>query len=282
MSGAPLPPIGGILQLFHETCIRGMPRRFKRRRLKRRTSKKRSFRRKTRRPRIAHRRRRLPLTGVGQFKIVKLKFIDTTNRVLSNGDLPTPGTDSPWYYVPYQINSAYSPQLGAASSYGMPGYSEWCAFYSEYIVLSCKIRTRFTNVSDTNMQCGIFFTSVSTPGNWSAWTELPGNRNAVSTTIAPGAVSGGGTQTAGTNTMKTLSMYRKLGNVLGNSKNYYSADDWVGVAQTTGAASTPASALTGFVYVCAIGNTDLPAVAAYTETQVTMWVKFFGVKELSD
>jgi len=208
--------------------------------------------------------RHLPLGGVGDSKIVKLKYTDITNTFMQFGS-PSNST-----YTEYFTNGAYDVSASLGNT-AMPGYEEWTDFYNSYRVLRTKIKATFANNTDLPTYVGVFMDGYTNSGalsNWANARELEGNLNNKSVLL------GGNT---GSSSVKTLTLSRQLSTLVGD-EDYLGDDDYAGLNPAT----NPVKLLTGWTYMLSGTGIGLggPNYSVVQDVQITMWIKFYDKVEL--
>jgi len=203
-----------------------------------------------------------PRTGIGAEKIVKLTYVDTTNKYIAVAS----GAVG---YFEYNLNSAYDVASSVGST-AMPGFTEWSDFYANYRVLRTKITTKFVNNDTINQIVGIAFRPIYNETGWGTswdnWRKLEGN--AFNRSTALGDEDGG-------NNVKTVSVSMNLDKLWGDKLEYL-ADGGFSAAIS----ANPTVILQGYVYTLE-GAGVSSSFSCNTETKVDMWIRFYGKRKLN-
>lgn len=190
-------------------------------------------------------------------KFVHLRYVEITTMSLGNGA-------SPVAIYQYNMNNAYDVSAAIGTTI-MPGFNEWTGMYQKFRVMASKITMEICNMQANPIYAGMFFNPSNTAlPTWANIMESRGNRNSKQVLLQalPGPQS-----------KMTLSLYRKMGDVWGNSKEYNSDVTFTGTAS-----ASPATQIPGFVYV--LGYTSATNVGAINpcKIEVDMWVDFYEPK----
>lgn len=241
-------------------------RRFSRRGFRHR--KRRRFSRRFRRPRIGHRRRRLPNFGVPQSKLVKLKYIDVDSPAFTAGATSFVISNS------YRLNGAFDVNSAIAST-AMPGFIEWSTFYRFYRVMSAKVTMTVSSQIASAQYMFMWMTPtyatnalpVTFSASWPDTKQLEAQRNCKVKLL---------NSESSANSMKTISMYRTMKHLQADM-TAVADSSWVGLTGPTGTGSNPASLI--MCYTGVFTGTATPysngVIVGVAKTTVTMWVKFY-------
>jgi len=231
-----------------------MPKYTKKRRgTKRYTKTRRGFTKKRRSTKIP---RSMPLI-TGNTHMVKMRFIEITTMSLGNSLLTT--DKETW-----QLNSAYSPNPSALST-SMPGFNEWAALYEKYKVMACKWTCTFVNMQPNPIYAGMVMNSnVTTTTGWGNLLETRGNLNAKQVLLDAYPAAGN---------KQTISMYRKMGTLWGNRKEYLGDDNFGGNYN-----ADPPNLIDGILWVGSFDGATAVGAINPIKVELEMWVKFYNKK----
>lgn len=137
--------------------------------------------------------------------------------------------------------------------------------YQRYRVLSVKIKCSFSTDADTlqPITAAIYFTPKATAvtSGWIVNNEaIRGNKNAVSTEITAYRP-------------KTLSLYRKISSVLGDS--FQADDDNYSAQLAMSGPNNPNQLVFGYITVLSPTATGLISVKVYLKTEITIYAKLW-------
>lgn len=225
------------------------------RRFKRRGSRR--FSRRIRKRPILRRRRgrRTKQLLWPNSQLVKFRYCDTDTPSIAIAA----GTSA--QKVEYKINSMYDINSAIAST-TVPGYTEYTQMYGTYRVLGVKIKTTFLTNSDvtTPFNVGIIMHNTQLAGiGWTDWQRyLRSNRHCVTSTMT-------------SQKPVTLSLYRKLGTVWGDKRQYLSNDGFSG-----GVGANPSLLLYGYVVATLPTTSTFGAnTACVHKTEITLYTKMY-------
>lgn len=172
-------------------------------------------------------------------------------------------------YKEYRLNNAYdvNPVLGNTA---MPGFAEWAAIYTQYIVTYAKIVCTFSlDQNSPPFYVGVVFRPVYNESNWGTWTEwmnlkgnpLPHKRMLLS-------------NSGGNKSRVTLTVGCPIWKLFGMKQEYFGSGSFSNVV-----GSGPTSQLQGYIYALTPGGIALTSTYAIaTDVKVYMYVKFYNKK----
>lgn len=166
----------------------------------------------------------------------------------------------------FNINGLYDFDL-ATGNPPVAGFTEMQALYNRYRVISASIQVTGSNPSTTvPYYMSLFLSPLTTPpGTWAQWKDVMGNKYTRTVMIQP---------TGGQST-KTVKLNCNLGRLLGNSKTYYSDDDYAGIGN-----SNPATLMYIHVAFFTIDGSAQTVLFPF-DLQARFRVQFFQRKTLT-
>lgn len=197
-------------------------------------------------------------------QFVKLRYTDIdTPRLTFNGTSDTQPSHL------YNLNSAYDVNAASGSS-AMPGFSQYAAMYRFYKVMGVKIDCTFFVDDPTYnepLMVGIlmrdFYLGTYTSSEWASMVRS--NPNSLTKMLIPAYKS------------TKCSMYRPLGQVVGNPLTYKSSPVYGALTN-----QNPSSLLAGYIFASTAKPRDVspypPSITVWCKTELTYYIKFWQYK----